>query len=339
MAKLIEELTQIPEALDNLVAYYQSEGKHRLLTPKPQQILLTGMGASYHAALIGAVMFQQAGIASHAIEASDFLFPSKTIHQSDQTTIYLSQSGSSGEVKPFLESCADPDRLFGITNQADSPLGQQAGHLLPMIAGDEQWIASKTYINSIALLWLLAQAWESQELASSLDELKRISEHISWIQAHSATLIECLEDAFSNSERVIFLGAGPHGTTARQTSMTLSEWPKLTSLHFSLGAFRHGFIEIADAKTSTFIFSPPGNSRASATSLADELSSYGSQCTLIENGTLYHTGQPAHNNSCRHELLSPILDIIPIQLFAEVLARKRFDPTGFRYIGKVVTNL
>jgi fructoselysine-6-P-deglycase FrlB-like protein len=39
------------------------------------------------------------------------------------------------------------------------------------------------------------------------------------------------------------------------------------------------------------------------------------------------------------EFLSPILDVVPAQLFVEALARERGVPPGFRYISKVIMKL
>lgn len=337
--ELIGELEQIPAALKDLVSFYAGPGKQDLQLPVPQQVLLTGMGASFHASAIGAFMFQHAGIASCALDASDILFSSSYNLQPFQSIIYISQSGSSGEIKPFIEKCPDPRRLIGITNSAASLLAHKAGQVLPMVAGDEAWIASKTYVNSLAILWLLAKSWSRQDPAEGLESLLLVADHIARLQQNIVDALAYLEEAFATAHRVVFLGHGPHAVTARQASMTLSEWPKLTSQSYSLGAFRHGFIETVDAHTAVFIVAPPGPTQPSALALAEELTGYGAPVTLIENGVLHAPGQPARPAPCPHELLSPILDIIPIQLFAEASARKRLDQPGFRYISKVVSRL
>jgi hypothetical protein len=60
---------------------------------------------------------------------------------------------------------------------------------------------------------------------------------------------------------------------------------------------------------------------------------------LVENGALRSLDEPATQAGAVDEFLSPILDIIPIQIYTEALARKLGFGKGFRYIGKVVSNI
>ena len=342
MAELLEELLQMPEAINQLIDYYQKkEGAYQLTLPAPTHPVLIGMGASYHAAWVGAYMLHQAGIPCTYMEGSDVLLYNAATLSRHSSILYISQSGSSGEIQPILTQLQGRAEVIGITNRADSPLAQHADHLLPIMAGDEQWIASKTYTNTLALLWLAARRWSAPGpgQGGGFEELRALADRMAEIQQHSAAAVERLSEVFQSSERVIFLGHGPHAATARQAAMTLSEWPKLTSLNFGLGAFRHGFIEIADSRSTVIIFAPPGSTHASAWELGKELDAYGVRVLFIENGRLRAFDAPPAPQPLEHEFLSPILDILPIQLFAEANARRKFSRPGFRYISKVVSKL
>lgn len=338
MTSLLSELQNIPAALDDLIAWYRSAGAPRLQFAPPDQALLTGMGASFHAASIGAFMFLEAGVQARAAETVDLLYSGPRGLRPFDAVFYLSQSGGSGEIRPFLDGLPDPARLTALTNDETSPLARGAGRVLPLRAGEERWIASKTYINALALLWLLARRWGGAPLPHVLDELASLSAAISNVQAMSAPMLECLEEAFSRQGRVLFLGGGPHALTAREAAMTLSEWPKLSSQWYGLGAFRHGFIETIEPGTSVFLFASGGPTLASALSLARELEGYGALVHVIEQGRLCTAGRCGESAQFP-ELLSPVLDILPIQLYAEAAARKRFPNPGFRYLSKVVVNL
>ena len=87
------------------------------------------------------------------------------------------------------------------------------------------------------------------------------------------------------------------------------------------------------------IFAPYGPGQRSALALADELARYGVSVLLVENGRLRSPGEMPAGNPLADEFLSPILDILPVQLCAEVLARESGQEPGFRYIQKVVTDL
>jgi fructoselysine-6-P-deglycase FrlB-like protein len=123
--------------------------------------------------------------------------------------------------------------------------------------------------------------------------------------------------------------------------MMCNEWAKFPAGYASIAAYRHGFVESAEADIGYVIFAPPGNTQASALALARELEGYGARVVLVANGstgTLTQPPQPTAGIS-GDEYLSPLLDVIPAQLFAEAFARQRGIPPGFRHITKVTTKL
>lgn len=337
---LFEELSQLPEALLHLADAYQTgDGQELLRLPAPVRPVLVGMGASYHAAWIGSLMLRRAGIYCLHEEAGDALNYQPLLLRQSAPLVYISQSGSSGEVQPLVEQLPDPSMLVAITNQPESPLARRAGLLLPMTAGEETLIASKTYVNTLALLWLIAQRWSQADMPSSFDAVRRLADRADAIRREREQPIARLEAVFAAAKRVVFLGHGPHAASARQAAMTLSEWPKLACHSYGIGAYRHGFIETIDPSVAVILFTPPGKTRASAVALGKELAGYGAAVQRIENGQVLGLDEPAEQANPVDEYLSPILDMLPIQWFAEAAARKRLDVPGFRYLTKVVSKL
>jgi fructoselysine-6-P-deglycase FrlB-like protein len=119
----------------------------------------------------------------------------------------------------------------------------------------------------------------------------------------------------------------------------VNEWAKQPARAFSAGAFRHGLIESAEANMCIGIFAAPGRTYSAALALADELSGYGARVLIVSNGVARTSAQGWDNKFECDEFLSPILDTIPAQLFAEALARELGVAPGFRYIGKVINKL
>ncbi len=208
-----------------------------------------------------------------------------------------------------------------------------------MDAGDETLVASKTYINPIAILWLLgreaAGAWDGSEY----DRLLAVAEQVEHSLGQAQVTAERMVNTFEDCNPVLFLGHGPHGVTARQAAMVMSEWAKLPALHAGVGAFRHGFIETVQPGLGVILFAAAGQTSASSLELASELSQYGARVLLVENGRLRELDEPISGEPAVDEFLSPILDIIPIQLYADGLAKQRQIEPGFRYISKVVQRL
>lgn len=341
MQTILPELLQQPAALADLIAFYRApEGDARFAAlPFGGPIILTGMGASYHAAAIASQHLASLGQPATAMEAVDLLYYGARAIQPRQPVVYVSQSGRSGEVAPALAALAGRAPLIAVTNEPDSPLGQAAQVTLPLCAGDERLVASKSYTNTLAALWLACRRWAGLRQARDFGALSRVAERMAALIDNRDALVERLLAAFAACPHLIFLGHGPHAVTARQAAMVMSEWSKLPALHFGIGAFRHGFIETVTPATGAVIFAGVGVSRASAESLAAELTDYGAAVLMIENGELRQPGEAPRSELLDDEFLSPILDIIPPLLFTDALAMRRLAEPGFRHIGKVVTAL
>ncbi len=295
------------------------------------------MGASFHAAAITALHLQTLRIPALAVEAVDLLNYSSGLLREQTQIVFVSQSGNSGEVLPILAKLPASADLIGVTNQPSSPLAARAQVVLALHAGAETTVATKTYVNALAVLWLLARQWGQVWNGHEMEMLAATAEQCENILARPQT--DQWLDLFRNAERLFFLGHGPHAITARHAAMMVSEWAKRPVYHASIGAFRHGLIESAQPGLGVVIFAPPGQTAASARALGQELERYGVQVLYVSNGRTLSAADPVPEAVVGDEFLSPILDVLPAQLFAEALARFLNVPPGFRYITKVVKAL
>jgi glucosamine--fructose-6-phosphate aminotransferase (isomerizing) len=340
MVALFDELSAQPQGLRNMVNFYREHPEMLDFPPtQPDQPwVLTGMGASYHAAWIGALAFGSFGIPVQAIETVDLIHYSR-LPEKGGWTVYVSQSGSSGEVNPFFERFPNRAALAALTNTPDSELAHLAGRCLPMCAGDETLIASKTFINSVGILWMLARRVAGTWDGSETGKLEDIAARAETIFTAAAEIREQFLAFYDPAFPLLFLGHGPHAATARQAAMGMSEWAKVPALHAGLGAFRHGFIESIRPGLRVILFAPPGVTQSSAHALAAELSEYGAKVLLIENGQIRDLDQAPTTEPSVDEFLSPILDILPVQIAADWLVQSSGMEPGFRYISKVVRQL
>lgn len=331
MSAFSDDIVQQPNALRDVTAFYRSDAGRALLDslPNVRRIVLTGMGASYHAAWIASFHLQSLNIPAVAVEATDLLNYSGALLNDIEALVFISQSGASGEVNPITEKLSPSTLLIGVTNQPDSPLGKRATITLPIHAGEETYVASKTYLNTLAVVWLMARKIGGRLDADSFAQLDRV------VNA-SETLITNAEKGFESvitAPRRLFVGHGLHAATARHCAMMMAEWAKQTAFSAGLGAFRHGFIEMIEPDCAVVIFGAGGRTRDSSAALAHELRGYGAQVLPVFAGNLTDVTPDID------EFLTPILDTIPIQWCVEKLARDLGITPGFRYISKVVSQL
>jgi glucosamine--fructose-6-phosphate aminotransferase (isomerizing) len=336
-----DELSGQPQALRQLIAAYAGpDGRARLAAvPATPPALLLGMGASYHAALIGAHQLRQRGLPTRACEASQALLSETPELGQAGHVVYISQSGASAEVGPVLDRLAPGAHVTALTNALDSPLARRAHSVLPLMAGDEQTVATKTYANSLAALWLLRQHWTQGIGPAEAGALEAVADQLDALLEQAPRLASQWMQHLATARAYAVIGAGLPAITARHAAMLIMEWLKVPAVSASVGAFRHGPIEIAQAGLGVVIFVAPGPAYDSSCQLAQALAGYGASVLLVERG---HTRLPAEPGVGDYPVdpdLAPILDVVPVQIFVEALARATGLAPGFRHIQKVVTQL
>jgi glutamine---fructose-6-phosphate transaminase (isomerizing) len=335
------DIAQQPTALRAVIGYYESSAGAACLAAVPigRAPILTGMGASYHAALASVPYFHRLGIPAIAIEATDLLYYSQALLQDGRPLIFISQSGASAEVAAVADVLPAGVALLAVTNDAESLLAQRAQLVLPTLAGKESGVATKTYLNCLAMLWLLARRWGgvlNGDEGSTLEQVAAESERL--VADADATAARWL-DALGAAEQLVFAGHGPHVSTARQAAMMLAERARVAAIGMGVGALRHGPIEVVQPDLGAVIFASPGRSSDSAVALAGELAGYGARVLIVEHGRTRSLDEASDAAFGIDEFLAPLLDVIPAQIFADALAHKLGVGPGFRYIGKVVTRL
>jgi glucosamine--fructose-6-phosphate aminotransferase (isomerizing) len=336
MMTLQDELNQQPQALRDMIGHYQAEGDTalRAFGARPALPIFTGLGASFHAAWIAALHLQHLGFPALCIETSDLVNYAPALIRDGSTVICISQSGSSGEVVELARRMPAGARLIAITNNPGSELANAAALTLPLLAGAETLIASKTLTNTLALLWLLVRQWGGIADRNALGTLEILAARVEDRLADTRGADRLMQTLVP--DRVLmFVGHGQHAATARQASMMLAEWPKVPSQAFGLAAFRHGFIE-AVAPDLGVVALASGSQRVSVERLAGELTGYGARVLLLDQGEVRGGDEGVSPPSPVDEFLAPVLDIITLQRWAAYLAEARGVEPGFRHISKVV---
>jgi glucosamine--fructose-6-phosphate aminotransferase (isomerizing) len=340
MTVYYEEIHQQPASLRALIQAYRTEVATTLDSiPQAASVLLTGMGASFHAALAGVYHLQRSGVDAVAVEASDLIHYGSSLLHDGRLLVYVSQSGLSAEVIPLLDLLRGTRPVIAITNEVHSPLARRADFILPLVVDAETTVATKTYLNSLAVIWLLACHWTGCDFSASCDSLERIALRLDSILLHSLRIADYWLEQFSGVQSLLFTGYGPHAATARQAAQTVAEWAKIPAIGISAGALRHGFIELGGEAAGFVLFAPPGSTHELARRLAADLVHIPARVITVENGWTSGMLEQTPPAEPLDEFLSPLLDILPVQLFSEAMALRRGIRPGFHYLSKVVRQL
>lgn len=306
----------------------------RLNSRHYRHIVLTGMGASYSAAIPLHYRLLRRGFATHLIETSELVHHLAELIAPDSLIIAISQSGQSAEIIDLLDLAAGRADLIAITNDATSPLAAHSHVFIPLSAGPEYTVSCKTYLNTLAALTALgddlagdeAQLPALADAPAALDAyLANWEDHIAQIKAH-----------MFSAEHLFLLGRGDSLAAAHTGGLIIKEAARFPAQAMSCAAYRHGPIEITTPATHAVIFAGPPSVRRFNQNLADDIRQFGGAAHLVDADTPDTNGPfdlpPAPLPAM------PLLEILPAQMLSVALADRAGREAGvFRFAAKVTT--
>ena len=344
MSKFLDEIYEMPSALKRLVYYYRNDGRAKISEWKnhiniQKRILFTGMGTSEFAPISIMNRLAAIGISSINLDAGEWLHYGSGIQGENSIAAIISQSGESIEVKKLIESSKAGIQYIAITNDENSFLGKSAQLTLPLYAGDEFSVSTKTYSNTLGLLYILACALqENCEISHVFDELDNLADKM--LDIDDKSIKEAAEFLLPGSS-LVFVSRGPALVCAKQCKLTFMEGTRCVASAFTGGAFRHGPFEVADADFRLIIFRPEGLTEYLLDKLAENAAKLRAHVVVFTDRKKIESDYIKEilvkNVQTKHaEELFPIAVSVPQNLLLYHLAEARgIKEVGFRYGGKI----
>jgi glucosamine--fructose-6-phosphate aminotransferase (isomerizing) len=355
MTIMMEEIVQQPSALTGLRKYYESPGAIprralRQLARWPPNIIFTGMGSSLFAAYPAQAYLTSRGIRATVWEAAELLHYHLKILKPDTLVVAVSQSGETVEVLRLLDQIPEKVGVAAVVNVERSTLAQRGGLLLPMLAGRQTNVSTKTYMCSVAVLMYLAFAIADEprrHLTQVLLQAIQAQERI--LDRHQLLMAPTVE-FFNEPHYVALLSRGPDLASAHQGAMMLKEVARLGAEPISAAQFRHGPIEIVSPRHRYVIFArqaqtgprgrrPAGTGRL-LLKLATDIRSHGGRVLLL---TDLASPETTNVRTIRVEPLKlglgTLVDTLYMQLLAHDLAVRAGLEPGKTRIAERVTRI
>ncbi len=242
---------------------------------------------------------------------------------SDALVVGISQSGQSPDIIAVLEEGKRQGCLtLAITNAPTSPLAKTADFVLDICAGQELAVAAtKTYTAELMAIAMLSVALSDTH--NQQQELKRIPEWVTQALALEES-INHIAERFRYMEQCVVLGRGYNYATAFEWSLKLKELTYVVADPYSSADFLHGPIAMVDQGFPVMVAAPEGRVFDNMLILLKRLriehraellviSNREEALSLAQLAVRLPVGIP--------EWLSPIVCIVPAQLFAYYLAR------------------
>jgi glutamine---fructose-6-phosphate transaminase (isomerizing) len=321
-----------------------------------RRINIVASGTSRHAGLAGQYMFQElVQIPVEVDYASEFEYRNPLIG-GGELTIVITQSGETADTTAAQrEAKKKGSRTVAISNVIGSTIAREADGVLYTHAGPEISIAStKAFTAQMAVLFLfalyLAQVRESipqQARATWIQKLLDLPYETEQALKH-ASGIQRLADRFHKFDDFLFLGRAIHYPVAMDGALKLKEVSYIHAEGYPTGESKHGPNALIDEHLPVVIIATCDHDDPSSVlryekNLSNIRGFKQQSAKIIAIAT---EGDTAIEGTADHaifipktpELLSPILEIVPLQLFAYYsAARKGLDVDRPRNLVKSVT--
>ena len=355
---MLKEIFEQPETVENCMRgrLLPDQGTSKLgglnMTDEEllefDNILITACGTSWHSALIGEHMLENLARVPVEVEYASELRYRNPIVSNRTLCIVISQSGETADTLAAMrEAKARGAHTYGIVNVVGSTIARESDGGIYVHAGPEIGVAStKAFTSQIIALLLFTLKLARLRTLSMVDG-KAIIEEMQALPAKIKNIldrageIEKIAEEFKNSQNFLYLGRGYSFPTALEGALKLKEISYVHAEGYAAGELKHGPISLLDAEC-------PLVAIATRSSVYDKLISNvmegrARDARVIAVATegdeaIEHYADDICRVPDTHETLSPVLAIIPLQLFAYHIAVARgTDVDQPRNLAKSVT--
>jgi glucosamine--fructose-6-phosphate aminotransferase (isomerizing) len=248
----------------------------------------------------------------------------------------ISQSGASPDVTSVLAEARRQGRpTIAITNDAASPLAQEADQVLLLEAGEERAVAAtKTYINSIGAVALLFAALDREPARSELAAMPEVLERPITLSLETAPPLDEYRDAVGAT----VVARGVNYGTAFEIALKIRELSGLVVEAYSPADLMHGPIAAIQPGWPVVVVAPTGPARPSVEEVVLPLLERQARLLAVSDvGAILRRAQTKLPLITPvPEWLSPFTAVIPGQLTAMRLAQLRGldidSPAGLRKV-------
>jgi len=315
---------------------------------KVERIILIACGTASYAAMVGKYAFERlAGIPTEVDVASEFRYRDPIVN--DKTLVFaISQSGETADTLAAVREAKRKGAFVrGIVNVVGSTIARETDGGTYIHAGPELAVAStKAYTNMIAIMLLYALQFgrlkritpaTGQRLLSALREIPSKMNEI----LEQNDKIKNLAEKYKDYKDFLFLGRGINFPVSLEGSHKLKEISYIHSEAYPAGEMKHGVNALLSEDFPVFALMTKNQLYDKMRSNIEEVRARNSKVILVVNEGDSNAKELTDDVIYippTMELLEPLLNTIPLQLFAyHVAVLLKRDVDRPRNLAKSVT--
>ena len=340
---MLKEIHEQPEAVENTLRgrLDRSEGVAKLGGLEPvadrlrqvRHLIIISCGTSHYAGLYGRYVFET--LTDLTVEnelASEFRYRKLNL-RNNTAVLAISQSGETADTLAALREAKRKGALvLGMVNVVGSSIARESEAGIYTHAGMEIGVAStKSFTTQLTGLLLMA-LWvgRAQNLSYSegsriIRELDRIPEKMRKVLGQ-ADAIRKLAGSYYEHQHFLFIGRKYQYPVAVEGALKLKEISYIHAEGYAAGEMKHGPIALIDPHFPTLALAPNDDSYEKVVSNIQEIKARDGKVIAVTsagNDTIGQLADDVITVPDTLDLLSPLLTVLPLQLFAYYCAARR----------------
>jgi glucosamine--fructose-6-phosphate aminotransferase (isomerizing) len=319
---MLKEICEQPSVIRKILSKYFDAGELtvklsvRKLLGEANRIYILAAGTSMHAGFVGKYLFEHiAKIPTEVHIASEFAY-NPPLLADKPLFVFVSQSGETADLRACLINVKELGHpTLTITNVPTSTLAREADQFVEIFAGPEIAVAStKAYIAQVAVLSVLAFSVSRKPPFDLHGELTRVAIAMDAI-IEERDYIQKLVQKYFTKRNCFYIGRGIDYYACLEAALKLKEISYIQTEGFAAGELKHGTIALIEDDIPVIAIVSQSHLNNNTRANIREVTARGAAKLVI---SLQSISDPTDEIVLMdvHEMLSPLLTVIPTQLIA-----------------------
>jgi glutamine---fructose-6-phosphate transaminase (isomerizing) len=315
-----------------------------------RRIVIVACGTAYHAGVIGRYAIEEWARLPVEIDiASEYRYRNPVVGPGD-LVIGISQSGETADTLAAMRLARERGAtVLAITNTIGSQATRDADGVLFTRAGLEIGVAAtKTFVCQVAVMFLLGLrlaelrgTLPAQRIADLVGEIKHLPHHVDELIADCEPRMREIAERCWQADFFLYIGRHVGLPVALEGALKLKEISYISTDAYAAGEMKHGPIALLEEDTPVVCVATRSPVLDKLVSNVQEARARGASVIAIATSGQGLVEPHADATVCVPEtdwMLQPILAVIPLQLLAYAIARRRgLNVDQPRNLAKTVT--
>ncbi|SKB60398.1 glutamine--fructose-6-phosphate transaminase (isomerizing) [Dyadobacter psychrophilus] len=341
---MIKEIFEQPRSIaDSMRGRLRADDSHLQLgglsnyldkLAQSERIVIVGCGTSWHAGLVAEYLFEELARVNVEVEyASEFRYRNPVINEKD-VVIAISQSGETADTLAAIELAKSKGAtIFGVCNVVGSSIARATHAGAYTHAGPEIGVAStKAFTAQVTVLTLIAIATAKRKGTISEETYRQLLIELETIPAkvdkvfENADKIKEIAFIFTYARNFIYLGRGLNFPVALEGALKLKEISYIHAEGYPAAEMKHGPIALIDEDMPVvFLATKDGSYEKIVSNIQEVKARKGRVIAIVTEGDTLIPGMVDFVIEVPkvHELLTPLVSVIPLQLLSYYIAVMR----------------